>query len=104
MCGTWGGRTGGSWLLSSFLPVPMGTWSSGVKVHWKQVLLSVVWIVAITTMCLGSQVAHKPLGGETPPHPHLICKVTLELQQQQQDQERSCCDLTVVASTCFPTR
>lgn len=63
----WGGRTGGSWLLSSFLPVQMGTWSSGVKVHWKPVLLSVVWIVAIMTMCLGGQVAHKSLGGEPPP-------------------------------------
>lgn len=66
MCGGWAGRTGESWLLSSFLPVHMGTWSSGVKVHWRPALLPVVWVVAITTMCSGGQAAHRSLGGEPP--------------------------------------
>lgn len=47
-------------------PSPNGNLVSGVKVHWKPLLLSVIWIVAITTMCLGGQVAHKLLGGESP--------------------------------------
>lgn len=80
--------------MSSCLPVLMGTRSSGVKVHWRPVLLLVVQTVAITTcgqrrpvLLWGPGSSQTTfLGGEPPALHHLICKATLEFQlQQQQD-------------------
>lgn len=81
--------------MSSFLPVQIGTWPSGFRMHWRAVLLLVAQTLAIT-MCAqrrpvilwGPGSSQNTLLGRVLHHPHLICKATLEFQlQQQQDEE-----------------